>query len=112
MRLFDVSGPIMTGPSSSHTAGAVKIGLVTRAMLGGEPARASILLHGSFAQTGRGHGTDRAIVAGLFGLCPGGPPVPGPLTPPGAGGGGPACPPAHIKGMAPPAPPPTAMTFP
>ena len=76
MRLFDVIGPIMTGPSSSHTAGAVKIGLVTRAMLGGEPARATILLHGSFAQTGRGHGTDRAIVAGLLGMHPDDPRIP------------------------------------
>ena len=76
MRLFDVIGPIMTGPSSSHTAGAAKIGLVTRAMLGGEPVKADILLHGSFAQTGRGHGTDRAIVAGLLGMRPDDPRIP------------------------------------
>ena len=61
MKLFDIIGPVMTGPSSSHTAGAVKIGLVSRALLGSTPARAEILLHGSFAQTGRGHGTERGF---------------------------------------------------
>lgn len=70
MRLFDVLGPVMTGPSSSHTAGAVRIGLTARKLLGEPPAEAEILLHGSFAATGRGHGTDRALVAGLLGLQP------------------------------------------
>lgn len=70
MRLFDVLGPVMTGPSSSHTAGAARIGLTARRLLGQAPARAEILLHGSFASTGRGHGTDRALVAGLLGLQP------------------------------------------
>ncbi len=70
MRLFDVLGPVMTGPSSSHTAGAVRIGLTARRLLGGEPAGAEILLHGSFAATGRGHGTDKALVAGLLGMQP------------------------------------------
>ncbi|MEE0801669.1 MAG: L-serine ammonia-lyase, iron-sulfur-dependent subunit beta [Gemmiger sp.] len=70
MRLFDVLGPVMTGPSSSHTAGAVRIGLTARRLLGEEPRRAEILLHGSFAATGRGHGTDRALVAGLMGMQP------------------------------------------
>lgn len=65
---FDIIGPIMVGPSSSHTAGAVRLGLVGRAVLGGQPTHALIELHGSFAQTGQGHGTDRAIVAGLLGL--------------------------------------------
>ncbi len=65
MRLFDVLGPVMTGPSSSHTAGAVRIGLTARNLLGEAPKTAEILLHGSFAATGRGHGTDRALVAGL-----------------------------------------------
>ena len=66
----DVLGPIMTGPSSSHTAGAVRIGLVTRALLGQRPKKADITLVGSFAKTGRGHGTDKGIVAGLLGMQP------------------------------------------
>ena len=70
MRLFDVLGPVMTGPSSSHTAGAVRIGLTARKLLGEPPAEAEILLHGSFPATGRGHGTDRALVAGLLGMQP------------------------------------------
>ena len=70
MDIFDLIGPIMVGPSSSHTAGAVRIGLVTRRLLGSEPLRAELLLHGSFADTGRGHGTDRALVAGLLGMEP------------------------------------------
>ena len=56
MRLFDVLGPVMTGPSSSHTAGAVRIGSTARRLLGEQPAEAEILLYGSFAATGRGHG--------------------------------------------------------
>lgn len=70
MRLFDILGPIMVGPSSSHTAGAVKMGYVAQKLLGDVPARAEITLYGSFAQTGRGHGTDRALVAGLLGMQP------------------------------------------
>lgn len=66
---FDIIGPIMVGPSSSHTAGAVRLGQVARAILGGQPAEAAIALHGSFAQTGKGHGTDRGIVAGLLGMA-------------------------------------------
>jgi L-serine dehydratase len=58
----------MVGPSSSHTAGAVRIGLVAYQILGETPTDATILLHGSFAETYQGHGTDRAIVAGLLGL--------------------------------------------
>ncbi len=65
---FDIIGPIMVGPSSSHTAGAVRLGLVGRAILGRQPAHARLELHGSFAQTGQGHGTDRALVAGLLGF--------------------------------------------
>lgn len=60
----------MIGPSSSHTAGAVRLGLLARAILGRQPDAASITLHGSFASTGRGHGTDLAIVAGLLGMRP------------------------------------------
>lgn len=70
MKLFDIIGPVMIGPSSSHTAGAVKIGLVARKLLGEKPVKADIKLHGSFAMTGAGHGTDRAIVAGLLGIRP------------------------------------------
>ena len=70
MNLFDVLGPVMIGPSSSHTAGAVRIGYVTRKLLGERPVQADILLHGSFAATGSGHGTDRAVVAGLLGYQP------------------------------------------
>jgi L-serine dehydratase len=66
---FDVIGPIMVGPSSSHTAGAVRLGQMGRVLLGGQPTDALIELHGSFAQTGQGHGTDRAIVAGLLGMA-------------------------------------------
>ncbi|WP_369284091.1 L-serine ammonia-lyase, iron-sulfur-dependent subunit beta [Oscillibacter sp. GMB15532] len=68
--IFDILGPIMVGPSSSHTAGAVRIGNMARSLLGGEPKTANIGLHGSFAETGPGHGTDRALVAGLLGMRP------------------------------------------
>ncbi len=70
MNIFDIMGPVMVGPSSSHTAGAVRIGYITRKLLGEKPTRAELLLHGSFAATGRGHGTDRALVAGLLGMRP------------------------------------------
>jgi L-serine dehydratase len=66
--IFDVVGPVMVGPSSSHTAGAARLGLLARAILGEQPSRARILLHGSFASTGRGHGTDLALAAGLLGM--------------------------------------------
>ena len=69
MNIFDIIGPVMVGPSSSHTAGAVRIGLMARKLLGeGTPKSAQIVLYGSFAATGQGHGTDRAIVAGLLGM--------------------------------------------
>ena len=71
MNLFDILGPVMVGPSSSHTAGAVRIGLAARRLLGeGTPKSAEITLFGSFAATGRGHGTDRALIAGLLGFQP------------------------------------------
>ena len=76
MNIFDIMGPIMVGPSSSHTAGAVRIGRVASHLLGSQPVRAEILLHGSFAATGAGHGTDRAIVAGLLDLAPDDPAIP------------------------------------
>lgn len=60
----------MVGPSSSHTAGAARIGSMARTLLGSTPVKAAIHLHGSFADTGLGHGTDRALVAGLLGMKP------------------------------------------
>jgi len=69
MNLFDILGPVMVGPSSSHTAGAVRIGRMARRLLGeGTPQTAQLALSGSFAATGQGHGTDRALVAGLLGM--------------------------------------------
>ncbi len=68
MDLFDLIGPVMIGPSSSHTAGAARIGLTARMLLGEDITRAEIGLHGSFAKTYRGHGTDRALVGGLMGM--------------------------------------------
>ncbi len=66
--LFDIVGPVMIGPSSSHTAGAARIGRVARRILGEEPISADIAFHGSFASTWQGHGTDLAILGGLLGL--------------------------------------------
>ncbi len=66
MRVFDIIGPIMIGPSSSHTAGAARIGRVARYLLGEGPTCARIGLCGSFAATAKGHGTDRALIAGLL----------------------------------------------
>ena len=68
--VFDLLGPIMVGPSSSHTAGAVRLGAMARKILGEEPVGGTIILHGSFAATGKGHGTDLALVAGLLGMDP------------------------------------------
>lgn len=70
MNIFDILGPVMVGPSSSHTAGAVRIGYITARLLGSRPVKAVIGLHGSFAATGKGHGTDRALIAGLLGMRP------------------------------------------
>ena len=71
MNLFDILGPVMVGPSSSHTAGAVRLGRTARRLLGeGTPRSAAITLYGSFAATGHGHGTDRALIAGLLGFQP------------------------------------------
>ncbi len=66
MNLFDIVGPVMVGPSSSHTAGAVRIGHIGRRLLNEPVAKAEICLHGSFLATGKGHGTDRALIAGLL----------------------------------------------
>ena len=68
--LLDIIGPVMVGPSSSHTAGACRLGLLARCLVGGTPETAKIELHGSFARTGEGHGTDKAIVGGLMGFAP------------------------------------------
>lgn len=70
VNLFDIIGPIMVGPSSSHTAGAVKIGYVSRKLIGEPIKEATINLYGSFLATGKGHGTRFAIVAGLLGMKP------------------------------------------
>lgn len=68
MNVFDIIGPIMIGPSSSHTAGAVRIGRVVNKLMDNEtPESLEIILSGSFAQTYRGHGTDRALLAGIMG---------------------------------------------
>lgn len=68
--LLDIIGPVMVGPSSSHTAGACRLGLLARGLVGGTPHTALIELHGSFARTGEGHGTDKALVAGMLGFRP------------------------------------------
>jgi L-serine dehydratase len=68
--LLDIIGPVMVGPSSSHTAGACRLGLLARGLVGGTPHRALVELHGSFARTGEGHGTDKAIAGGLLGFRP------------------------------------------
>jgi L-serine dehydratase len=76
MNLMDIIGPVMVGPSSSHTAGAVRIGRVARKLLGEEVKAAKIWFHGSFRATGKGHGTDRALVAGLLGMAVDDPAIP------------------------------------
>ena len=70
MNIFDIVGPVMVGPSSSHTAGAVRIGFVSRKLFGEPIKEVQLLLYGSFLATGKGHGTDRALVAGLLGMQP------------------------------------------
>ncbi len=70
MSVFDIMGPVMVGPSSSHTAGAVKIGFTARQLLREEIKYADLYLHGSFLATGKGHGTDKALIAGLLGMKP------------------------------------------
>lgn len=70
MNIFEILGPVMVGPSSSHTAGAVRIGYVCRKLMGEKIVTAYIELYGSFLLTGKGHGTPQAIVAGLLGMTP------------------------------------------
>ncbi|ADI15859.1 L-serine ammonia-lyase, iron-sulfur-dependent subunit beta [Truepera radiovictrix] len=80
MGLLDVIGPVMVGPSSSHTAGACRLALLARNTLLTPPTRATLTLHGSFAKTAKGHGTDRALAAGLLGFFPDDPRIPEALT--------------------------------
>jgi len=68
--IFDILGQVMVGPSSSHTAGAARIGLIARQLFGRQPEKATVYLHGSFAATGKGHGTDKALIAGLLVMLP------------------------------------------
>ncbi len=68
--IFDILGPIMIGPSSSHTAGASRIGYIARQLLRDEPKKAVITLYNSFAKTHKGHGTDKAIIGGILGFGP------------------------------------------
>lgn len=68
MNSFDIIGPVMVGSSSSHTAGAVRIGNIAQRLLGEPVKRAEVFFHGSFLSTGKGHGTDRAVIAGLLGF--------------------------------------------
>ena len=68
--LFDILGPITIGPSSSHTAGAVRIGLVCRMLLEEEIRHAKVTFYGSFAETYHGHGTDKAVIGGLLAFIP------------------------------------------
>ncbi|AEV16510.1 MAG: L-serine ammonia-lyase, iron-sulfur-dependent subunit beta [Thermus sp.] len=70
MGLLDMIGPVMVGPSSSHTAGACRLALLARHLLGEKPKRVEFGLHGSFAKTGQGHGTHLALAAGILGLRP------------------------------------------
>ena len=70
MNVFDIIGPVMIGPSSSHTAGAARIGKIARLIVGKAIKEAHLYLHGSFAKTYRGHGTDKALVGGILGMDP------------------------------------------
>src|SRR5574344_1113984 len=66
--LFDIISPIMVGPSSSHTAGAVRLGLMARNIYDLAPEKVIFKLYNSYAETGRGHGTDKGLLAGLLGF--------------------------------------------
>lgn len=78
--VFSIIGPVMVGPSSSHTAGAARIGLCARLLFGCRPDKATVIFYGSFAATYQGHGTDRAIVAGLLGFATDDSRIPNSLT--------------------------------
>lgn len=66
--LFDIIGPTMIGPSSSHTAGAVRLGLLARNIFGAEPSKVQIVLYNSFSKTQKGHGTDKGLIGGILGF--------------------------------------------
>lgn len=68
--LFDIAGPIMVGPSSSHTAGAAKLGQFARAIFDATPTKVHFLLHGSFGEVYKGHATDRALLGGVMKFAP------------------------------------------
>lgn len=68
--IFDVIGPVMVGPSSSHTAGAARLGNIASRICGKDLDRVEFYLHGSFAKTYRGHGTDKALLGGILGMLP------------------------------------------
>ena len=68
--VFDILGPIMIGPSSSHTAGAARLGKIAKEIVGTDFNKVVFYLHGSFAKTFEGHGTDKALVAGILGMDP------------------------------------------
>ncbi|MFO7637017.1 MAG: serine dehydratase beta chain, partial [Clostridia bacterium] len=70
MNIFNIIGPVMIGPSSSHTAGAARIGKVASIILGAPVKSARVFFSGSFASTYKGHGTDRAVAGGLMGFMP------------------------------------------
>ena len=68
--VFDIIGPRMTGPSSSHTAGAVRMAHIAWDIAGRDVSEVTFTLYGSFSETGRGHGTDKALIAGILGFAP------------------------------------------
>jgi len=74
--IFDIIGPTMIGPSSSHTAGAAKLAYICLKIFGRKVAKVSFYLHGSFAETYSGHGTDKALIAGICGMHPDDPQIP------------------------------------
>lgn len=68
--IFQIIGPVMVGPSSSHTAGAARLGNIARRICGKEPIRVDFYLHGSFAKTWKGHGTGKALLGGIMSMDP------------------------------------------
>lgn len=68
--MFDILGPVMIGPSSSHTAGSARLGKMAREIAGSDFSEVDFYLHGSFAKTYKGHGTDKALLAGVLGMKP------------------------------------------
>ena len=68
MNVFDIIGPVMIGPSSSHTAGAARAGAIAARLLGAAPKKALVTLYGSFSHTYAGHGTDIAVIGGILGF--------------------------------------------